>query len=90
MVPVTLNKAHLCRKFLRLHSIWSINEWRNAVYLLMGHTANFAVERSKASWIVLKNGAGSTSLLVLEIWKSSEQLKSYYDFARAQVNVNGL
>ena len=28
--------------FLRLHSIWSINPWWNVVYLLMGHTANFA------------------------------------------------
>ena len=28
--------------FLRLHSLWSINAGWNILYLLMGHTANFA------------------------------------------------
>ena len=40
--------------FLRLHSIWSINARWNVVYLLMGHTANFAEGWLIPSGIVLK------------------------------------
>ena len=40
--------------FLRLHSIWSINARWNVVYLLMGHTANFAKGWLTSSGIVPK------------------------------------
>ena len=40
--------------FLRLHSLWSINPQWNVVYLLMGHTANFAEGWLTSSGIVPK------------------------------------
>ena len=40
--------------FSLLHSIWSINAGWNAVYLLMGHTANFAKGWSIYSGIMPK------------------------------------
>ena len=57
----------------------------------MGHTAKFGIKLSTSSGIEPKKNVWSIiSLLVLEIWKSFEYLKSYYNFPGAQVKSNEL
>ena len=63
--------------FLHLHSIWSINPQWNVVYLLMGHTADFAKRCLTSSGIVPKEHLSVMNLLVLEIWKSIEYWPCY-------------
>ena len=74
---------------LQLHSIWSINSCRYAVYLLMGHTAKFALEWSNFSGIMLEECLGCHKYWSLESVNGINNYKVTKIFPRVQVNMNG-